>query len=300
MSTSALAYEARRGVFVSRLRDYAALARPRIAIFELVTVAVAACLASHGPPATSVLAGTLLGTLLVAASASALNQWLEAQADARMPRTAGRPLPAGRVGRREVLLVGGLAVVVGVACLWIAANVTAALVALASWLLYVAVYTPLKRITPLNTIVGAVAGALPVWIGWTAAGGRLGLEAWALLLIVYLWQFPHFMAIAWIYRREYAAAGMRMWPTVDPSGHRAGRQAVVSAAALMAVACLPGWWQMATPLYFGLALLLAGAYLAAAVAFARERSDAAARRLLRWSLVYLPGQLALLVVAPLV
>lgn len=299
-ATSPLTLASRRTVAWFRVRDYVELTKPRIAVMVLVTVTVGSVLAAWGPPDTWTLIHTLVGMGLVAASGTSLNQWLERGRDARMNRTAGRPLPAGRLSSAEALTFGIATVTVGVPYLAIQVNVESAAIAWASWLIYVALYTPLKARTPLNTVVGAVAGALPVFVGWAAAGGGLGLLAWTLFLVVYLWQFPHFMAIAWRYAGEYDAAGLKMLTTVDPTGRRAGRQAIWSALALLPVSLVPCFAVGAGSWYFGWALAWGIAYLAAAVAFDRRRDLASARRLLRVSLLYLPGLLVGLAMLPLV
>jgi protoheme IX farnesyltransferase len=176
--------------------------------------------------------------------------------------------------------------------------VTAAL-GLLTWLLYVCVYTPLKSRTSLNTAVGAVAGAMPVLMGWSASGAEIDLRAAALFLVVFLWQFPHFMAIAWIYREQYDAAGLKMLTVVDPSGRRAGTQAVLSALALLPVSFIPALLSPGASLYVLAAFALGGGQLACAVMFCAKRDEAAARRLLRASLVYLPALLTLLLFVPL-
>jgi protoheme IX farnesyltransferase len=289
----------------SRVANYVELTKPRIAALVLVTVAVAAFVGSWGPPDPMLLAHTLLGTALVAASASALNQWIERKSDALMDRTADRPLPAGRVRAAEVLLLGSTGVAAGVVYLAVAVNALTAMIGLLTWFLYVGVYTPMKPRSPANTIVGAVAGALPVLMGWTAVGAPLalsagGLKAATLFFIVYLWQFPHFMAIAWIYRDQYANAGLQMLTVVDPSGHRAGVQAIVAALALVPVSLLPVFDHFAGPEYIAGALLLSGLYLYYSTRFFLERSDRSARRLLRASLVYLPAIMGLFMLVPLV
>ncbi len=224
MSTQVLAYADRQPGILVRVADYVELTKPRIATLVLVTVAMAAFVAGWGPPNPWLLFDTLLGTALVAASASALNQWLERVSDGQMQRTCDRPLPAGRLGSAEVLAFSAVTIVLGFGYLALAVNWLTAALGLLTWFTYVWIYTPLKRITPANTAVGAVAGALPVLMGWAAVDTALGLKAFTLFLIVFLWQFPHFMAIAWIYRQQYAAAGLRMLPVVDPSGRRAVRR----------------------------------------------------------------------------
>ena len=283
----------------ARVADYIELTKPKIAVLELVTVSVSALLAGCEP---WLLLHALLGTALVAASASALNQWWERDLDLRMERTADRPLPAGRLGSREVLAFGVVTVVLGVSYLTLAVNPLTAALGLASWVLYVLVYTPLKSRTSANTLVGAVAGAVPILMGWAAMGAPLNMKAATLFLIVFLWQFPHFMAIAWIYRRDYAAAGLRMLPVVEPTGLRAGAQAVLAALVLVPVSLVPAVLPLAgsTLVYFAWALLLGSGYFVCAVLFLIHMDDVSARRLLRASLVYLPAlMLALMLASPL-
>ncbi len=286
-----------RATGFARAADYLELTKPRIAVLELACVAVAAFFA--GPPTLGVLAATLVGVGLVAASASALNQWIERHTDALMPRTAERPLPRASLSPREVVWFGVASLAVGLTLLVAAVNVATAVVSLITWALYVCVYTPLKRRSVANTMVGAVAGAMPVLIGWTCLGKPLDLEAAALFVVVFLWQFPHFMAIAWIYRRDYAAADLKMLPVVDPSGRRAGAQAVLAALAIVPVSLIPAW-HLIEPVYFAGALVLGVGQLACSVAFLLRRNDTSARRLLRASLVYLPALLLLLLLVPII
>jgi heme o synthase len=305
MSMPTASYAERRTAWAVRAACYWELTKPRIAALVLVTVAVAAFVGSWTRPDPLTLLHALVGTALIAASASALNQWVERRSDALMERTADRPLPAGRISAAEVLLVGIAAAVVAVLYLGAAVNWLTAMLGLLTWFLYVVVYTPMKAHTPANTVVGAVAGALPVLMGWTAVGAPLalsagGLKAATLFFIVYLWQFPHFMAIAWIYRNQYSAAGLQMLPVVDPTGRRAGVQAMVAALALLPVSLLPVLDRLAGPVYIAGALLLSGIYLYYSIQFFLERSEDSARRLLRASLVYLPALLALFMLVPLI
>ncbi|MBI3464070.1 MAG: protoheme IX farnesyltransferase, partial [Planctomycetes bacterium] len=285
--------------WLARTADFIELTKPRIAALVLVTVAIAAFVAGNGLPDPWLLVHTLLGTSLVAASASAWNQLLERRTDALMDRTSDRPLPAGRLGGRAVVWFGLAAVALGVAYLALAVSLATAALGMATWIAYVALYTPLKSRSSLNTAVGAVAGAMPVLMGWTAGGGRLGLEAATLFLMVFLWQFPHFMAIAWMYREQYARAGLQMMTVVDPTGMRAGRQAVIAALALVPVSLLPALLGIAGGAYFVWALLLGVGQTACAVAFWYRLDEAGARLLLRTSLVYLPSVLLSLVLDPL-
>jgi heme o synthase len=298
MSTSLVIVE-RRATWPQRLADYVALTKPRISAMVLVTLAVAATVANWGPPPGWLLFHTLVGTALVAASASALNQWLERETDAQMPRTADRPLPSGRLSGQQVLVASAVTGVIGLFYLAAAVNLTTALLGLLTWVIYVGIYTPLKTRTPSNTAVGAISGALPVLMGWSAVGAPFDLRAWALFLIVFVWQFPHFMAIAWIYRRQYSEAGLKMLTTVDDTGFRAGAQAMVSALMLIPVSLVACLSHPAAELCFIWALVLGIGQLACAVAFFVQKSDQSARRLLLASLVYLPALMGLLVLGPL-
>ncbi len=299
MSMTTLSIEKPRSTWLARAADYLELTKPKISLLVLVTVAAAALVADWGPPDGWLLAHTLLGTALVAASASALNQLLERHSDARMARTMDRPLPAGRLSPTEVVTFGFAALAVGLLELALLVGPITAALGLLTWVLYVGVYTPLKSRTPLNTVVGAVAGALPVLMGWTAVGAPLDLRAWSMFLIVFLWQFPHFMAIAWIYRRDYAAAGLKMLSVVDASGYRAAAQAVITALVLIPVSLVPCLLHPAAEVYFFWALLAGVAQLACAIGFMLRLSDASARRLLLASLIYLPAIMGLLLLGPL-
>jgi protoheme IX farnesyltransferase len=283
----------------ARIPAFVELTKPRIAVLALLTVAVGFFLGARGASQPAVLGFTLFGTALVAAGASAWNQYLERVRDARMKRTATRPLPTGRVAPREAAIFGTILTVCGVAVLAAGPHPLAAGVALVTFILYAFVYTPLKPVTTLNTAIGAVPGALPPVIGWAAATGQLGVEAWALFLIVFLWQFPHFLAIAWIYRDDYERGGHRMLPIVDPGGSLTGRQATVHALALIPVGLLPAAIGLAGGLYFLGALTVGVIYVAAATRFWVKVSDASARRLLRSSFVYLLAILLLLLLNPM-
>lgn len=298
MSTSTASYAPSRSLAWQRAADYVELTKPKIVLMELVTVAVAAVVASAGVPDLWLLAHAVVGTVLVAAGASAWNQWLERRTDAFMERTADRPLPSGRLSAWEVVISGTIVSVLGAAYLALWVNVLTAALGVVTWLIYVGIYTPLKARSPANTAVGAVAGAMPILMGWTAVGGRLNLSAATLFLIVFLWQFPHFMAIAWIYRRQYAAAGLKMLPVVDPTGMRAGAQALVAALALVPVSLLPAVISFAGPTYFVWALALSLGQLFCAAAFLLRMNEQSARTLLRASLIYLPALLLWLTAGP--
>jgi protoheme IX farnesyltransferase len=282
-------------LLASRAADYLELAKPRVLVLVLFTVAAGAFLAAGPGLDLVVLLHTLLGTTLVAAGASALNQLLERHSDALMHRTENRPLPAGRLYALEVLLLGLALGGAGVAYLALTLNRPwAAVVAGVTFASYVFVYTPLKRLTTLNTLIGAVPGALPPVIGWVAAGGSLGPGVAALFLILFLWQVPHFLAIAWIYREDYARAGLRMLPVLDPEGRLTGRFMVVYCLALIAASLGPVLVGGAGLLYLTGAVVLGVGFLTSALRFWRSSSGEQARRVLKASLLYLPVLLALL------
>jgi protoheme IX farnesyltransferase len=300
MSTSTISIAPARPAIFSRICDYVELTKPRIAVLELVVVVASGVVATWGQPAPWVLMNAMLGTLLVASSASAANQWLERRHDGRMARTAARPLPAGRLSSGEVLIFSSICLLAGLAQLAVNVNLTCAGWALLTWAVYVLAYTPLKTVSAMNTAVGAVAGALPVLIGWSAVGMELDRRSLALFLILFLWQFPHFMAIAWLYRRDYAQAGYQMLTVVEPTGRRAGWQAAMAALALIPVSVVP---VLTAPgagsvLYVAGAGLLGVGQLALAALFWQRATDLRARLLLRASLVYLPTLLVMLMLTP--
>jgi protoheme IX farnesyltransferase len=279
----------------TRLADYVQLTKPRVMLLVLATVLTGACLAAGGIPEWAVLLHTLLGTTVVAAGASALNQWLERDSDALMRRTENRPLPMGRLQPVEVAAFGFALGLGGVAYLALTLpRPLAALVAGITFVSYAFIYTPLKRKTSLNTLIGAVPGALPPVIGWTAVTGTLDGAIAALFGVLFLWQVPHFLAIAWIYREDYARAGHRMLSVEDPEGGMSGRQMVTYCLALIPVSLAPVILGRSGPLYLIGAFFLGLYFLTSTLAFARAVSVAEARRVLRASLLYLPALLALL------
>jgi heme o synthase len=278
-----------RSSLLARFADYIELTKPRIVILELVTVVVAAHLASPWAIEPLVLLHTVLGAALVAASAGAFNQWWEQSADGRMVRTAQRPLPSGRLASKQVVVFGAITLVAGTAELVLYVNLTTAGFAIATWLVYVLAYTPLKTRSPLNTAVGAISGSLPILIGWTATGAAIDVRALAVVAVMFLWQFPHFMAIAWLYRADYVRGGQRMLTVVDPTGLRAGAQALVGALALVPVSLVPAMSPQAgsTGIYCAWAIVLGIGQVIVATLFLAHRDDRSARRLLRTSLLYL-------------
>jgi protoheme IX farnesyltransferase len=274
---------------------YSDLFKARLTMLVLMTTMVGFYIGYRGPVNYLLMLSVLLGTALVAAGASALNQLLERDYDAKMHRTQNRPLPSGRLQPATVLILGWLLAIVGLVYLAIAVNLTTCLLGAFSLFCYVFIYTPLKRVTWLNTAVGAVPGALPPLMGWTAARGELTTEGWALFAILAFWQLPHFLAIAWMYRDEYSRAGFKMLPGVDPTGHRTGHQAVWHTLGLLPVSLSPFLFRLAGPVYLFGALLLGFAFIWFAVQFSRHLSVPRARHLFLCSILYLPLLLGLMV-----
>jgi protoheme IX farnesyltransferase len=272
----------------ARAADFVTLTKPRLNLLVLVTTLGGLYLASPEGVAASLLVHTLLGTALVAGGAAALNQVWERSTDRLMRRTRGRPVPQGRLGANEGTWFGVLLTSAGLIELTFGANSIAAAVALATSASYVLAYTPLKTRTSLATLVGAVPGALPPVIGWAAATGDLSLPAWVLFGIVFFWQMPHFLAIAWMHRDDYARAGIPLLPVLEPDGRRTGQQALLYAAALWPVSLLPALAGLADATYLVVATVLGIVFIALSALFARERSIVSARRLFLFSITYLP------------
>jgi heme o synthase len=284
-----------RSAVAARLADYLTLTKPRISVLVLLTVSAGYGLASIDGWQLAPLVRALFGIALVAAASSAFNQLFERNSDALMRRTRNRPLPAGRLTPTEVCLFGLLTGSLGLAWLALVVNAATAMLAALTFGLYVAVYTPLKRRTSLGTAVGAIPGAIPPVLGWAASGAPLDAGAFSLFAILFLWQFPHFLAIAWIYRDDYAQAGLKMLPARGRTPRITGLTAVGYAVTLVPFSLFPAACGLAGNVYLVTALTLSIAYCAAASWFAIEESDSAARRLLWTSLVYLPVLLATLV-----
>jgi protoheme IX farnesyltransferase len=284
-----------------RVAEYAELTKPRITILVLVTTLVGYLLGTEGQVQLGRLVHALLATGLVAAGASALNQFLERDADGRMRRTRRRPLPSGRIAPERALGFAIDLATLGVIWLAVAVNWASALVAALTLAVYLLVYTPLKRRTPWCTAVGAVPGALPPVIGWVAARGQLGEGALILFAILFLWQLPHFFAIAWLYREDYARGGFPMLPVVDTGGRMTVIQIGLASALLVAVSLVPHLIGLAGLVYLIGASGLGGVLLLLAARLGHRRDDGAARGLFLFSVVYLPAMLALLVLdrAPL-
>jgi protoheme IX farnesyltransferase len=279
--------------FLSVLCD---LVKARLTFLVLLTTAVGYYVGVRGTTDYWLMLHTILGTALVACGASALNQLWEREHDALMRRTADRPLPSGRMQPETVLVFGGVCSMAGLIYLAFAVNLLTSLIGAVTLASYVFIYTPLKRVTWLNTAVGAIPGALPPVMGWTAARDELTGEGWALFAILYFWQIPHFMAIAWLYREEYAQAGFVMLPAVDPDGSRTGRQAVRYTLGLLTVSLTPYVFRLTGPLYLLGALVLGAMFLGAAVLFSCQLTRPRARHLFFASILYLPLLLGLMVI----
>jgi heme o synthase len=271
------------------------LIKARLTGLVLLTTLVGFYIGFGGPMDYGLMFHTLLGTGLLAAGASALNQLLEREYDARMRRTEDRPLPSGRLQPETVLIFGGIASAAGLIHLALAVNLLTSFLGALTLASYLFVYTPLKRKTTLNTVIGAIPGALPPLMGWTAARGEISVEGWSLFAILFFWQLPHFLAIAWIYRDEYERAGFQMLPIVDPTGERTGRQALSHTLGLLPISLCPFLFQLSGPLYFAGALFLSGAFVGFALRFSRTLSLAHARQLFYASIIYLPLLLGLMV-----
>ena len=274
---------------------FADLVKARLTTLVLLTTLVGFYLGWRGAMNYTLMLNTLTATALVAAGASALNQLLEREYDAKMRRTQSRPLPSGRLQPTTVAIFGGACSVAGLVYLALAVNLLTSVLGAVTLVSYLFIYTPLKRVTWLNTAIGAVPGALPPLMGWTAARNELNSEGWALFAILFFWQLPHFFAIAWMYRDEYAKAGFKMLPAVDSSGSRTAQQAVSNTLALLAVSLFPFVFKMAGTTYLVGALVVGVVFLWAAIQFSRQLTLARAKQLFFASIIYLPLLLALMV-----
>ena len=269
-------------------RDLLELTKPRITLMVMITSAAGYFLASGGHPDPTAMLIAMVGIALVAGGASGLNQVIERDADARMERTRRRPVPTGRVSVMAATVFTTLLAISGVVYLDLFVNRLTAILGLASVISYVFVYTPMKRVSSLSTLLGAIPGALPIMGGWTAARPELGPGAWALFGILFFWQLPHFLALAWMFRDDYRRGGFKMLGVEDAESRQPRIQAVLYAAALLPASLLPVTIGLSSGVYGVAALLLGGAYLVAAVRFFVQADIRSARRLFRTSLLYLP------------
>jgi len=288
LSAAAVAEKSRAAVFLE-------LVKARLTFLVLLTTLVGFYVGFQGALDYLLMLHTLLGTALVAAGAAALNQFLERKFDAQMRRTEDRPLPSGRMDPDTALIFGGTCSATGLVYLALAVNPLTSLLGAVTLTSYLFFYTPLKRVTTLNTVVGAIPGALPPLMGWTAARGEISAEGWSLFAILFFWQLPHFLAIAWIYREDYERAGFAMLPVFDASGERTGRQAVSHTLGLLPVSLCPFAFKLAGVSYLVGALVLSLIFLWCAIRFSRELTIQRARQLFYASIIYLPLLLGLMI-----
>jgi len=273
------------------------LVKARLTLLVLLTTAVGFYLGAEGPINWTALLHTVFGTAAAAAGAAALNQWWEHKLDALMQRTHSRPVPAGRMRPVEALVIGSTLSVSGVTYLALICNALSAALAAITIIIYIFGYTPLKLRSTFNTALGAVPGALPPMVGWAAARGTLNPGAWMLFAILFFWQLPHFFAIAWMYRDDYARAGFQMLSGEDQSGERSASQSVFFCMLLFIVAGLPAYLGIATVFYLLAELILGLVFVAAAMRFLKTKARADARRLFLTSIIYLPLLLGALVLS---
>jgi protoheme IX farnesyltransferase len=276
------------------LTDYIALTKPRITWLILMSTGVGYFFGAQNGWHLVTLIHTVIGTGLIASGTAALNQWYEREADAKMRRTQDRPLPAGRLAAGNALVFAIAISVAGFAELWFGANPLAATLGLVTLLTYLFVYTPLKQRSPHSTTIGSIPGAMPPLIGFAAASGTLTWDAWVLFAILFLWQFPHFYAIAWMYKEDYARAGIRMLPVVEPDGKSTARRILLYSIALIPISLMPKFFAMAGNVYLCGAFALGLAFLYAGLRIRWDRTRQQARRVLLASVVYLPALFSLM------
>lgn len=291
MKTASLEVESRPRL----LGDFAELVKARLTLLVLLTTAVGFYVGARTDVQPLALFHVIFGTALAAAGAAALNQWWERKLDALMHRTRERPIPAGRMSPRDALILGGILSIAGVVYLVAACNLLAASLAALTILLYILAYTPLKRISTTNTLVGAIPGAIPPLVGWAAATGGLEIGAWSLFAILFFWQMPHFFALSWMYRSDYARAGFEMISKDDESGIRSSSQSVWFCMLLLCISGVPFYLRLTTATYLLCALVLGVCFVAMAMRFHANRTVAHARNLFLTSIIYLPCLLLALV-----
>lgn len=282
--------------FASRFAsDFSQLVKARLTLLVLLTTAVGFYLAAQAPVSFVGLFHAVFGTSLAAAAAAALNQWWERRADALMERTRIRPIPAGRMRPCDALVIGGLLGVAGVVYLAVYCNWLSAFLAGLTIVLYIFAYTPLKKISTANTLVGAISGAIPPMVGWAAARGQLNAGAWSLFAILFFWQMPHFFALAWMYRADYARAGFQMISADDETGARSASQSVLFCLLLLIVGSIPGYIEISSIIYVPISIVLGGGFMAMAMRFHKQATPRSARWLFLASITYLPLLLLALV-----
>lgn len=279
----------------ARIGDMFELTKPRLTLLSVLTTLAGYYVATTGELDVMRLVHTLLGTFLVGGGCGAMNMYAEREFDLQMRRTANRPIPSGRVSPTDALIFGITLSLAGLIYLTLAVNVAAGLVATATFVSYVFWYTPMKRRTTLNTVIGGIPGALPPVIGWVAVRGHLGPEAWILFAVLFFWQMPHFLALAWMYRKDYERAGYKMLPVVDPTCASTSRQILLYTTALLPVSLIPTLFGIAGAVYFVGALVLGIVFVFFAVRLAIYRQNLNAKWVFHYSLIYLP--LLLLIMA---
>jgi protoheme IX farnesyltransferase len=280
------------------VKDYLELTKPRITWLIVMSTAVGYYFGHSGPWSLLLALHSLLGTALIASGTAALNQWYERDADRHMRRTQARPLPAGRLQPRQALIFGIALSLIGGLELGVFVNWLTSALGVATLVMYLFLYTPLKQKTWWSTTVGAIPGAMPPLIGYAAAANVLRPEAYVLGAILFLWQFPHFYAIAWMYREDYSRAGIRMLPVVEPDGESTARQILLYSVLLIPISLLPKWMGMTGSIYMVGALALGLGFLYSGIRVSMDRTKARARRVLLASVVYLPVLYVLMVLDP--
>lgn len=281
-----------------RVKDYIELTKPRITWLILMSTAVGFYFGHHGSWSVLTILNTVIGTGLIASGTAALNQWYERDADRHMRRTQGRPLPSGRMQPNRALFFGVALAVAGGLELGLGVNWLSAALGVFTLFMYLFLYTPLKQTTWWSTTIGAFPGAMPPLIGYAAAANKLTAEAWVLYAILFLWQFPHFYAIAWMYREDYSRAGIKMLPVVEPDGQSTSRQIVIYSLLLIPISLLPKYLGMTGSIYTVGAIALGLLFLYAGVRVSLDRTRVRARKVLLASVVYLPVLYGLMVVDP--
>ena len=288
--------QTRMTTLVSKLRDYYILTKPEVNLLILMTTSAGYYMGGHGRLNWWGMIETVVGTLLVASGTATLNQYMERNYDSEMKRTAGRPLPSGRVSATEALIFGLVLSIAGGVYLWIAVNPLTSLLAVSTLLSYLLIYTPLKRKTPLCTLLGAFPGAMPTLIGWAGASAALNLQAWFLFAVLFLWQFPHFLAIALMYREDYERAGFRMLPRFDLDGHFTHAEIISFTVLLLVTTFFPGFSLDHSLLYLAGMAASGAFFLYYGVKLVQSSSRASASHLLHASVIYLPVVLAVMMV----
>jgi protoheme IX farnesyltransferase len=269
------------------ISDYITLMKPELTLLSVSTAVGSATIALHGSMQYSLLVHTFIGTLLVGSSAGVLNQYIERRYDSMMKRTEHRPLPAGRIRPADAFFFGMILGISGLSYLAAFTNWTAVSLSVITLIMYLAIYTPLKRITPFATVVGGIPGALPPLIGWAVAQGRVSMEAWSLFFILFFWQMPHFLSLSWMYRKDYARAGYNLLVVLDRTGEITSRQILVYCCALVPASLMPTLVGFAGYVYFTGALILSISFLITGIAFFRQQSPGAAHRIFYFSLLFI-------------